>query len=529
MTDSRSRFEALSPAHLEVHLPKAQDLDVGTLLRVGGFEELARAPGRRNLFFDEEANILVVLKTGHNETDVRQNLSSLELILSAHATDAVPQGAGNAASASGKHDLVSKSFSATSFSDVVSIGDNAYVIWKPSLPLPRPRARLQRPAIYFTATLKMDSSKSDGSRRIDKEYLTSYEPLPENILEPFQHDRVLGNSDVYLSETRITKIAPKPLNVESDVKPIRGASKRAYPAVPALFTKLRYSTLPDATIASLHVETSHLIAGTVQITEVDLSVQDLLVEEITSLTLPLQTRGGDETIFLYKITSKGNAASPTTNPQVKVSIKADAALDQGSHIDLNVDLQTDAEIPTHNSHPSYAWSRPLKTSSHHKSLSVQSMGRPTSTDGGSRKADSGAAGVIFTFACPATTQKNEEFKMSVKCLNQSDRQRRFAVVTLQPRKPLTGLQPDNDTESDLIAKIFNAPPLARIKTPDVLDLNPDLRIGPLPAGACFETHLSFRAMTSGLLDFGTLRIIDLDTRQSVDVRELPDVVALEAS
>lgn len=51
MADLKSRFEALSPAYLEVRLPKAHDFDAAGFLRAGSPEELARAPSRRNLFF----------------------------------------------------------------------------------------------------------------------------------------------------------------------------------------------------------------------------------------------------------------------------------------------------------------------------------------------------------------------------------------------------------------------------------------------------------------------------------------------
>lgn len=51
MADFKSRFESLSPAYLEVQLPKARDFDAAALLRAGSPEELTRAPARRNLFF----------------------------------------------------------------------------------------------------------------------------------------------------------------------------------------------------------------------------------------------------------------------------------------------------------------------------------------------------------------------------------------------------------------------------------------------------------------------------------------------
>ena len=69
-------------------------------------------------------------------------------------------------------------------------------------------------------------------------------------------------------------------------------------------------------------------------------------------------------------------------------------------------------------------------------------------------------------------------------------------------------------DTNLIASIFNAPPLERQKPPDVLDLNPDVRIGPLPPGACYETELRFRAMTTGVLELGAVRIVDVDSRQN---------------
>jgi hypothetical protein len=49
----------------------------------------------------------------------------------------------------------------------------------------------------------------------------------------------------------------------------------------------------------------------------------------------------------------------------------------------------------------------------------------------------------------------------------------------------------------------------------------------LTAGACFETSLRYQTTSAGVIDFGTIRVIDLESRQTLDIAELPDVVSLE--
>jgi hypothetical protein len=61
----------------------------------------------------------------------------------------------------------------------------------------------------------------------------------------------------------------------------------------------------------------------------------------------------------------------------------------------------------------------------------------------------------------------------------------------------------------------------------MLVVNPDLRIGPLPSGATFETDLIIRALDPGILELGPLHIVDLDLRQTVDIHELPDIMVAE--
>ena len=474
----------------------------------------------------------MVLRTSSNQEELRAILPSLEVTLAAHATDAVPQGSGNAASASGKHDLTSKTIHATETTDIVSADDCTYVVWKPSLHLSRPRARLQRPAIYFTAHLTIRSDALNLSTQRGREYLKSFEPLPANVLEPLRFDPALSESDIRLPETRITKVAPSAARSHDDVKPMRSASKRAFPIVPALFTRIRYSALPDAVVASLHLQTTQAVTGAVFTKKVSLEVANAEVETLCPPDSPKRNRAGDEIVLLYKFTrvAESSASSMST---VSVNVLASVLVEHGSEIHLDTKWQGQVDLSQTASKPSYRWSRPLSgTSQLPARPSSQTVEKPTSLDG-NQKATSSDSGITFNFTAAPTTVRNEDFKLDVQCINRSSRARRFALVVLQPRRTHTKIQQQqtqpSPEDADLIANLFNAPPVEKQKPPDVLDLNPDVRIGPLPPGACFETQMKFRAITTGVLNLGVVRIVDLDTRQMVDVRELPDVIALDSS
>jgi hypothetical protein len=472
---------------------------------------------------------LIVLKVTESEDEVRDILPKLEVALSAHATDAVPQDTGNKASASGKHDLTSRTILAADASGVMALEGHTYVLWKTTLHLPRPRARLQRPAVYFTTHVTISNKALSAPSELGSDMLKSFEPLPANVLEPLLFDPALRDSDIYLSETRITKVAPAAAQLHDDVKPIRGASKRAFPIVPALFTRIRYSALPDAVVASLHLETTQLVNGSVKINNVYLDVPNAKVESIYSLELPQESRGGDETVLLYKLSQASESAGPSP-AAVFVKIDASVATEQGSQTNLEIKWQAQVDLSQAASKPTYKWSRPLSGSKLPVRPSSEGAARPPSMDVNSTPS-TGDSGITFTFTAAPKVVQNENFKLDVQCLNRSARPRRFALVVLQPKRTNTKQpQPqaqENSADTGLIASLFDAPPLERPRAPDVLDLNPDVRIGPLPPGACFETRMKFRALKTGALDLGVIRIVDLDTRQTVDVRELPDVISLD--
>jgi hypothetical protein len=466
-----------------------------------------------------------VLRTTVSEDVARRLLPSLELTISAHATNAVPEGPGNSAAASGKHDIASTKTPATSDVDLVRVKDHTYVIWRPTLHLVRPRVRLQRPAVYFTANLSIKISNSTAEPASGKQYLPSFEPLPANVLESLHYDPSLGSSarQIHVSETRVTKVSPSASQLEDTPRPLRGATKRAFPAVPAFFMRIGYSALPDATIASLHVEISPLITGDVHLDDVRLELPGTETTGLNEATWPQRSKAGDEVVLLYRMekSSPETASTPSSMDLAAVSIEATAYMDSNSSVQIETQWQAQIDISHNQKTTPYRWSRPLSTGSAaaHKRMLSQNSSRPTSIhDAAHNTAKEGE--IIFTFTAPPTAAQGSIVEIQVQCLNKSNRNRRFALVTAQRRGSAASVKPRFDTPiKDEVHEIAGQQ--------RALTLTPDVRIGPLTAGACFETSLRYQTTSAGVLDFGTIRVIDLESRQTLDIAELPDVVSLE--
>lgn len=426
---------------------------------------------------------------------------------------------------------------ATSNVDLVTLGNHTYVVWKPVLHLVRPRARLQRPAIYFTANLNLKNGSSTTASEPEKQYLPSFEPLPANVLESLHHDPALASfgDQISVSETRVTKVSPSAAQLEEVARPLRGATKRAFPAVPAFFMRLGYSSMADAVIASLHVEVSPLITNDLLINDVRFGMPDTAVQSFNETVWPQRAQPGDEVILLYRIEKQAHDASVSTKAMdlALVSLQATASFDKHSHVDIETQWQAQVDM-SHSSKPtSYKWSRPLSaTYSTHRRMASQSSSRPSLHEISHLSSKDGE--IIFTFTAPPTAIQGSDVEIQVQCVNKSNRSRRFALVTAQRRGSATStIKPRFEKRlgsNDTAVKANTTHDITSQEAAEqhrVLTLTPDVRIGPVTAGACFETSLRYHTTGAGVLGFGTIRVIDLESRQTLDIAELPDVVALE--
>jgi hypothetical protein len=137
---------------------------------------------------------------------------------------------------------------------------------------------------------------------------------------------------------------------------------------------------------------------------------------------------------------------------------------------------------------------------------------------------------VFTFTGPATVSHRGTFHLGLQCVNRSNNVRNIRLKALRrsdinqeqepPASHTQGNQVTASTERN--SRIDREPPSVLIETPEV-------RIGSIAAGASFESSslLRYRAVGTGLLDMGVVRIIDVDSQQTVDTSELPDIVCLQ--
>ncbi|KAK3067266.1 hypothetical protein LTR53_015965 [Teratosphaeriaceae sp. CCFEE 6253] len=522
----RSRIELISTgAYLDVLLPKSSDFDASAFIRDGSPEELARAPSRRTLFFDEKTGITLILRTAADAAKVRDILPSLEIVLAAHVTDAVQQGT---ASASGKKDLSTKTFPAADGAEVVVGGDQTYVIWRLALDRARPMTRLQKPAIYFTANLSIHDPPSTAADRLENDYLTPFQPLSRNVLDSLNVAPDFKDKEVYLPEDRLTKVTPKPVRKEDTVRPIRGATKRAFPTMPALYTRIRYDAMQDTIIASLHLEASQAIKGQVSVEEVTFKLpvlqsaaEDPVVEDearrgvarsdaakarvqcLTEPLLPLKLSAGDESVLLYSLPRGADSAGSNALLRIRATAELE---EEGAPVGLDISWQSLIEPPQPKAQPVHAWSPPSIAS-----LDKRTPGQPAAYSASASappKPQNGGDGVTFFFTAPATTSKYDDFLLSIKCINRSTKTRSFVVLPIQKKPSARAGEPS-----------FPAGTFCH---------TPRVRISSVPPGADYDTAMELRAMGTGVLRLGTLRIEDQETRQTVDVVDLPDIVAFEA-
>ncbi|KAF2637082.1 hypothetical protein P280DRAFT_458864 [Massarina eburnea CBS 473.64] len=422
---------------------------------------------------------------------------------------------------------------------------HAYVIWRVEVFISRPRGRFHRPAIYFhpTASLKPAERSKNGTG--DDEYLPSGVPTALNLLQSFESDAALRGINPRLSALRINKIAPGTPVAKELTRPVRTGQRRLFRALPALIWRIRYSKVQSALsdlslMASLDLEIAYVTGCSITVEEIQLSLKGGEVKPISDQKLASLVHGpGDQLTCLYKITPDlafdGTPLFGRDGHVLSLAIKANVLVSDDCRPVVNIAWQTTVDFTTDlNTNLIKAAHRLSNPSAQ---LKESAEGHRQSDDAWNR-----VIHVTLTITGPPRVHVGDTFHWNVFIVNQLDKPRQLAVLVLLKRKreihnprPSTSSGIGHRTDKkDLLATavvdenvVYAKQKEAKAESADLMCLTTDVRIGHLAPGACFTANLKFIALTAGVLSVDALRVVDLATNETSDIRDLPAIAALE--
>ncbi|KAL8681168.1 MAG: hypothetical protein Q9186_002700 [Xanthomendoza sp. 1 TL-2023] len=153
-------------------------------------------------------------------------------------------------------------------------------------------------------------------------------------------------------------------------------------------------------------------------------------------------------------------------------------------------------------------------------------------------------GVTLTLTAPREVYVGQPFTWDVFLVNRSDHARKLAIVVIPKRKAAehkshlsktsvssnAASQRRGIVHADAVMDENRLYALHKSNSKDAVQivcLSTDVRIGNLNPGFCHNTELKFLPLSKGILNVEAVRVIDVLTNESTDIRDLPEIVAEE--
>ena len=441
----------------------------------------------------------------------------------------------------------------------------------------RPKQKIQKMGVYFATSASLKSSEKTLLKPPSDEYLPGMVSISMNLLEPFVNDPALSKTKLYLSASRITQTPTTMPMPRVIAKPLKTGPRRFFRAAPALLLRVRFLprktvSEPDAVIASLDFETTDFAASDLSLDIVKLKLSAGTAESLCK-QLPLHCRPNDQVTLLFKLLPPSNEIADTSSMKYEHELSIDAMatvfLSESCKSKVRIMWKTAVDFDSFktNSRPPsliHSGSRPISNRLSGKDL--PKLPGPdslpiTDQQHDARAITTSAAGIHLTISGPHTVYVGETFHWKLLVVNRSDQLQRLAVLVIPKRRRTdltkSGTVPknvakkiqDNSVVTQLVLEDRLVLALQRMgmqDTTELVCLSPDIRIGyvhdkvhflkpllitfenrPLSVSACFETEIKFLPLATGVLLMDSLRLIDLNTQEAIDVKYLPDIVSVE--
>ena len=328
-----------------------------------------------------------------------------------------------------------------------------YIFWKLTVPLPRPKAKINKLSIYFTpsASLKPLEAAPKAQDLIDDEYLTPGIPQPPNLLAAFAGDPALRGVRPKLLASNLYR-APTTPAVKSLQRNLRSGSRRLFRAAPAFLWRLRFISSPapaerSATITALDLEITPFASSPVKIEEIQLELAAGRAESLTPL-LPKTCQPGDQVTLLYKLwpgKKEDIAALGGNLPELKVAASGSVLISETCVPQIKFSWTTPVDLPTP-SRPTSRAGPPATTHATNKDAPSKPVGPDTllsmtspppqmASPAGNTLSNSLSSGLIISITGPENITVGTSFTWSLFIINRSEKVHRLALVAIPKRRP----------------------------------------------------------------------------------------------
>ncbi|KAL8650071.1 MAG: hypothetical protein Q9210_004042 [Variospora velana] len=534
---------------------------------------LASISSRTSLHFDEQLDILVVLRTPGDLSGWEKRFSYLNINLEAHAYGSDIKNSNDQASEGQSvqpqgRDIVWSGVVDTSQEPFAICGENTNAfVWVVKCFLNRPKLRMQQPMIYFKVS-GIFRHPPTSPRDSQDPFLPSGVAASVNVLEPLSGDAGLQGMKPQLTASRLDRIN---INNDTTVKDlaIRSRPRKPFPARPAISARVRYSKSGAYTgrrciIASLDIETAPFQDDEIELSDVMMQLSDGSAEDLCkgqAINLPMTCQPKDNIVFLFRLLPFDDQTSDSgvrsNSRTLDISIDARVLVSDVCRPKIQMRWKTLVDFSTA-LNPKYgAPAQALQRSNRPSSLPVPSdMGNrgPDETSpidfndvsAASQHLSIPNIGLTLTFTAPKDAYVGQPFTWDVFLVNHSPKPRRLAIVVIPARSSgdytndvskidvSTAMGKDiNGRRHDYAEAIMDENTLyamqKRLAKNDVgiVCLSPEVRMGTLHPGFCHNTELKFLPLAKGVLHIEAVRVVDLEENKWVDVRDLPEIVAEE--
>ncbi|PGH33362.1 hypothetical protein GX50_03839 [[Emmonsia] crescens] len=536
---------------------------------------------RSLLFFDELLPVYIVLRlTNCSEHALKTQLPRLSVQLEAYASNGadVEDGEDEGPQQQARDLIFSGTVSddedplvvVNEVEDEEDVVNHVFVIWKLDTLLNRPRVRLQHPSIVFNASATL-SPLNISSGEYEDDYLPSGVPGSINVFQSLAVNASEGpsNPQPFLPASRLLRVIPAAQEEVSSYR-VQQVTHRPVRIIPIASARIRYSRLntyssKPTTIASLDFEVTPFTNFDVILEKTELTLFDGQVESLTAdngYALPVTCRPRDEMTFVYKLTPEhGLETAPSTTAVVYVldiSLGATICVSEECQPRISMQWRTNVDFslplnPTFGG-PSQVLQRNNRPASLPMTPSQSGGATPTAlTASGAALATNRRSsylcstdiGVTISFSGPNSVEVGKPFHWDIFIVNRSQKSRKFAMAAVPRRKRaevrssrhiarLSSSSASSGRREEQIAEAVTDENIVyamqKNATPydtELICLSTDIRVGPLLPGKCHSTELKLLPLAAGVLHVEAVRLVDLNTNEAMDIRDLPDIISFD--